>query len=76
MAPDCVNGAEPKMVAPNDLLEEPYSAEDWLTVRPLGERTLHPRLSRVGSLIVISLLSLGLWVAISEAVISIASAVR
>jgi hypothetical protein len=64
------------MVAPKSLLERPYSAEDWLPVRPLGKRALDPRLSRVASLIVISLLSLGLWVAISEAVISVASAVR
>ena len=64
------------MVAPKSLLEGPYSAEDWLPVRPLGKRALHPRLNRVASLLVISLLSLGLWVAISEAVISIASAVR
>ena len=41
---------------------------DRLPVRPLGERALHPRLIRLASLIVISLLSLGLWVAISEAV--------
>jgi hypothetical protein len=64
------------MAAPNSLLEEPYSPEEWLAVRPLGEGALRPRLNRVASLVVISLLSLGLWVAISEAVISIASAVR
>jgi hypothetical protein len=45
---------------------------DRLQVRPFGKRALHPRLIRLASLIVISLLSLGLWVAISEAVISIA----
>jgi hypothetical protein len=45
---------------------------DWLPGRPLTKRALHPRLIRLASLIVISLLSLGLWVAISEAVISIA----
>ena len=50
---------------------------DWVSpAQPLRERVLHPRLIRVASLIVISLLSLGLWVAISEAVISIASAVQ
>jgi hypothetical protein len=65
------------MVAPKSLLEgRPYSSEDWLPVRPLGKRALHPRLVRLASLIVISLLSLGLWVAISKAVISIALAVR
>jgi hypothetical protein len=65
------------MVAPKSLLEgRAYSSEDWMPVRPLGKRALNPRLSRVASLIVISLLSLGLWVTISEAVISIASAVR
>jgi hypothetical protein len=74
--PDCVNGDGQKMVAPKSLIEEPYSAEDWLPVRPLGKSVLHPRLRRVASLIVILLLSLGLWVAISEAVISMASAVR
>jgi hypothetical protein len=45
---------------------------DWLPGRPLRKRALHPRLIRLASVIVISLLSLGLWVAISEAVISIA----
>jgi hypothetical protein len=49
---------------------------DRLTGRPLGKRAVHPRLIRLATLIVISLLSLGLWVAISEVVISIALAVR
>jgi hypothetical protein len=57
-------------------LEGRYSAENWLPVRPLRKRALRPRLIRVASLLVISLLSVGLWVAISEAVISVASAVR
>jgi hypothetical protein len=51
------------------LLEFP---SDWLPGRPLTKRALHQRLISLASLIVISLLSLGLWVAISEAVISIA----
>ena len=75
--PDCVNGEGGSMVAPKSLLEEgPYSRENWLPVQPLGKRALHPRLIRLASLIGIVLVSLGLWVAISEAVISIASAVR
>jgi len=64
-----------EIVAIRSLLDGTYSAEDQLPVRPLAKRALHPRLIRVGSLIVISLLSLGLWVAIVEAVISITSAV-
>jgi len=72
--PDCVNGEGGSMVAPKSLLEEgPYSREYWLPVQPLGKRALHPRLIRLASLIGIVLVSLGLWVAISEAVISIAS---
>ena len=72
--PDCVNGEGRRMVAPKSLLEEgSYSGENWLPVQPLGKRALHPRLIRLASLIAIVLISLGLWVAISEAVISIAS---
>jgi hypothetical protein len=43
--------------------------------RPLGKRALHPRLDRVVSLILILLLSLGLWAAIWVVVGSLASAV-
>jgi hypothetical protein len=65
-----------EIVAIRSLLEGTYSAEDRPPVRLLAKRAVNPRLIRVASLIVISLLSLGLWVAISETVISVASAVR
>ena len=44
-------------------------------VQPLGERALHPRLDRAASLILILLLSLGLWAGIWAVVASLASAV-
>jgi hypothetical protein len=61
------------MVALKGRLEgRAYSSEDWLPVRPLGKRAFHPRLIRVASLVVIVLVSLGLWVAIWEVVASFA----
>jgi hypothetical protein len=50
-------------------LERGYSIVDWRPARP------HPRLIKVASWIGISLLSLGLWLALWEAVTSLASAV-
>jgi len=47
---------------------------DWVSpARPLRERVLHPRLIKVASLIVISLLALALWVALWDTVASLAS---
>jgi hypothetical protein len=50
------------------LLEGAY---DWPWMRPLGEPALHPRLVRLGSLIVVMLLSLGLWAAAIWAAVAI-----
>jgi len=47
--------------------EGAWRAYDPPFVRSLGARTPEPRLSRAASLIVILVLSLGLWVAIWEA---------
>ena len=44
-------------------------------VQPLGKRALHPRLDRAASLILILLLSLGLWAAIWVVVGSLAAVV-
>jgi hypothetical protein len=50
-----------------NLAEGVWRAHDPPLVRPLGTRTPHAPLSRGASLIVILVLSLGLWVAIWEA---------
>ena len=52
-----------------------FSADDWLPVRRLGKRTMNPRLLRLRSFIVVSLLALALWGAIRWAVRGFASAV-
>jgi hypothetical protein len=57
------------------LLERAYSADNSPSDRTLGERAVHWRLNRAASLIVISLSSIGLWVAICSAVTSLTSAV-
>ena len=57
------------------LLWGAFSADDWLPVRRLGNRTLHPRLVRLGSFIVVSLFALALWGAIWGVVHALASAV-
>jgi hypothetical protein len=57
------------------LLWGAFSADDWPLVRRIGKRALHPRLVRLTSLIVISLLALALWVAIWGAVKTLAWAV-
>jgi hypothetical protein len=57
------------------LLWGAFSADDWLPVRRLGNRTLHPRLVRLGSFIVVSLLALAAWAAIWWAVRGFASTV-
>jgi len=52
------------------------SYSDWVSpAQSLRERVLHPRLIRVASLIVISLLALALWLAIWDTVASLASVV-
>jgi hypothetical protein len=50
------------------LLEGVWQAHDQQLVRPLGRRAPEARLSGPASMIVILLLSLGLWFAIWEAV--------
>jgi hypothetical protein len=51
------------------VLHDAYSIDDrWPPVQPLGERAPHNRLDTGASLIVVSLLSLGLWAAIWGAV--------
>jgi hypothetical protein len=54
-------------------MEGPWRAYDPLSVRPLGARVPQTRLSRAASSIVILVLSLGLWVAIWEALNKAAS---
>ena len=51
------------------------SGDDQPLVRPLGKRAVYPRLDARTSLIVVLLLSLGLWAAIWGVVTSFASAV-
>lgn len=51
-----------------------FSPDDWLPVRRLGKHTLHPRLVRLRSFIVISLLALALWATIWGAVHALALA--
>jgi hypothetical protein len=53
------------------LLEGAY---DWPWMRPLGKPALHPRLVRLGSLMVVMLLSLGLWAAAMWAAVAIFAA--
>ena len=57
------------------LLERAYSVDNRPPVRTRGERAVHRRLRRAASLIVISLSSIGLWVAICSALTALASAV-
>jgi hypothetical protein len=56
-------------------LDGAYSAEDRLRPGPPRKRDLDPRLDRGASLLVILLLSLGLWAVIWVAVGSLASVV-
>jgi hypothetical protein len=57
------------------LLGGGYSEDAWPSPRPLWERALHPRLSPLSSLVVILLLSFGLWAAIWATLTSLASAI-
>src|SRR5207249_1541311 len=52
-----------------------YSVDNRPPVRTLGERAVHRRLTRAASLIVITLSSIGLWVAICGALTALTSAV-
>jgi len=52
-----------------------YPADDRPTVRPLEKPDLNLSLVRLGSWIVVVLLSLGLWVAICEVIVLSTSAV-
>jgi hypothetical protein len=57
------------------LWERVYSEDNLPPVRTLGERAVHRRLIRAASLIVISLSSIGLWVAICDSIAALTSAV-
>jgi len=48
-------------------------AFNWPRMRPLGEATLHPRLVRLRSFVVVVLLALGLWAAAIWAAVAIFS---
>jgi hypothetical protein len=77
---DCVNriGAHQMMgelVDSKFVLHGPHSVDDrWPPAQPFGKRVPHRRLDEGPTLIVISLLSLGLWAAIWGAVASLFSA--
>jgi hypothetical protein len=55
------------------LLERAYSVDNRPPVRTFGERPVHRRLTRAASLLVISVSSIGLWVAICSAVTALTS---
>jgi hypothetical protein len=57
------------------LLERAYSVDNRPPVRTLGERAVYRRLTRAASLMVITLSSIGLWVAICGALTALTSAV-
>jgi hypothetical protein len=52
-----------------------YSADDRPPIRPLKKRAPYPRMDKRPALMVVLLLSLGLWAAIWGVVASLASAV-
>jgi len=56
------------------LVKDTYVTNDRPTVRSIGKRTLDHRLDTGAFLIVVLLLSLGLWAAIWEAAISVSAA--
>ena len=53
------------------LLERAYSVDNRPPVRRLGERAVHRRLARAASLFLISLSSIGLWIAICGALTAV-----
>jgi hypothetical protein len=60
-----------ELVDGRTLLERAYSVDNRPPVRRLGERAIHRRLTRAASLFVISLSSIGLWIAICGALTAV-----